>query len=93
MKNLKVKRNTKTGDVLYWAITGAMDKYMNQVEVEKYFDVRDNYWYMNSNIDREIVEDIIYRLDIQLEDMVDSEEDKQDMRRGKEIANKLKKFL
>lgn len=93
MKNLKVKRNAKTGDVLYWAITGAMDKYMFEVEVEKFFTIKDGYWYMNSNIPCEILEDIIYRLNIQLEDMVDSEEDKQDMKRGKEIANKLKKFI
>ena len=96
-KAISVKSGTIEGDVLKWALNGAKDYWTEESESKirngKCYDKiheqhNKEYYIINSD---EIIEDIIYRLDVQLPEIEDAP--KYEIRAGKRVVIKLKEVI
>lgn len=102
-KSTYVKRNTIEEKVLRWALEGAKDYWCSKVEAHardgKVYDKLYKRGAKEIHIinSEEVIEDIIYRLNEMLPDMVDSAIDekkaKSEQRAGKRVVKKLNKLL
>lgn len=92
----EVRLNTLEADQFEWAISACRNHFewdLNKDKgfVDKMFEKRNSGWFIIK--DEDVIEDMIYRLDIQLPDMIGSSRDEKRARKyinaGKRVVKKL----